>query len=102
MSAGAIIGLLIRSAICGCESPSMRAASYSSDGTARSAVYMTIMLNPVPPHTPTLATDSSATCVVNRLGIDSPHLLRISGNGDTVGRYRNPQSSEAMTVGTAY
>ena len=55
--AGAIIGILIRSAIWTCDAPSIRAASYSSDGTARSAVYMTIMLNPVPPHTPMLATE---------------------------------------------
>ena len=80
----------------------MRAASYSSDGTARSAVYMTIMLNPVPPHTPMFATESSATCVVNRSGIDSPNLPRMTGNGDTAGRYRNPHSSVAMTTGTAY
>ena len=83
---GAIIGILIRSATAHCDAPSIRAASYSSDGTARSAVYMTIMLKPVPPQTPTLATESSATCVVNRSGMDSPNLLKMAGNGDTVGR----------------
>jgi len=84
--AGPIIGILIRSAIWTCDAPSIQAASYSSVGTARSAVYMTIMLNPVPPHTPMLATEKSTVCVANRLGIDSPSRDKIAGNGETVGR----------------
>src|ERR1700755_1710402 len=74
--AGAIIGILIRSATCTWDAPSIRAASYNSDGTARSAVYMTIMLNPVPPHTPMFATESSATCVVNKVGHRQPELAQ--------------------------
>lgn len=85
-SAGPIIGIFTRHAICHCEAPSMRAASYSSDGTARSAVYSTIMLNPVPPQTPILATEKSTVCGANRSGMPSPRRRRIAGNGETVGR----------------